>query len=446
MSVPVARATATRHVGRVQRHHALRLFMTAGAGVASAFALLSALLWRFAAGGDAAYEAMLAFAALGSVFALMAWRASQVNTTAAIVIVVLAVSMAATTVGALMGMGLDWIGLAFVPLLLCAVAPMLPPAATIALAAAHAVLLSMLAVMQVRGFWGGAVDGSIGTWLIAHGALLDTGVTIGLITRRVIDHTAADARAREQRFVGLLAVAADWYWETDSQLRFTHLSEQASGGSGLGADRRLGKAPWEIDNFGLDDDAMDAHRADLEARRAFSDLRIGRRSRDGRQRWLSVSGRPRFDARGVFLGYWGVGRDITAEHEAEHTRWATETRYRELFARSPSPLVLHRDGIVLDANVAALALFGARSPDDLIGCNLLDFYDLDDGSRQLAARRLAWLADLPVGEAAPPQQFGLRTPSGRQLAVQVASPCCRSTATRPSVCAPSRRATARRRC
>ncbi|MDH4059389.1 MAG: PAS domain S-box protein, partial [Aquincola sp.] len=98
-----------------------------------------------------------------------------------------------------------------------------------------------------------------------------------------------------------------------------------------------------------------------------------------------------------------------------------ETRYRELFARSPSPLVLHREGIVLDANVAALALFGAGAAGDLIGCSLLDFYDVDDGSRELASRRLAWLAELPVGEAAPPQQFGLRTPSGRQLAVQVSS-------------------------
>jgi len=268
---------------------------------------------------------------------------------------------------------------------------------------------------------GTTAHSSMGTWLIAHGALLATGVTIGLLTRRVIERTVADARAREQRFVGLLAVAADWYWETDAQWRFTHLSEQAAGGSGLEADRRLGKAPWEIEDFGLDADAMDAHRADLEARLPFSDLRLNRRGRDGRVRWLSVSGRPRFDARGVFVGYWGVGRDITAEQEAEHTRWATETRYRELFARSPSPLVLHREGLVLDANAAALALFGARVPQDLIGRRLLDFYDVDDGSRELASRRVAWLAELPIGEAAPPQQFGLRATSGRLLTVQVSS-------------------------
>ena len=34
-------------------------------------------------------------------------------------------------------------------------------------------------------------------------------------------------------------------------------------------------------------------------------------------RWLTVSGQPRFDPRGVFVGYWGVGRDITTQRAAE---------------------------------------------------------------------------------------------------------------------------------
>ena len=72
----------------------------------------------------------------------------------------------------------------------------------------------------------------------------------------------------------------------------------------------------------------------------------------------SVSGEPRFAADGAFDGYWGVARDVTEEMRAQRAFAASETRYRELFERSPSPLFLHRRGIVFDANPAAARLFG----------------------------------------------------------------------------------------
>jgi PAS domain S-box-containing protein len=320
------------------------------------------------------------------------------------------------------GDGLLSSGLAFVPLLLCAGATLIRPAATAALAALHALMLIGVAAAQARGWIGPPSQALQLVWpLAAQLTLLVVAAVIGVLMRRAIDASLARARSREQRFAGLLAVAADWYWETDAQLRYTHLSEPVSGASGLALQQRLGKAPWEVSDFGLDDAAMDVHRSDLELRRPFNDLRVWQRAAGGVTRCMSISGRPRLDERGAFLGYWGVGRDVTDEDAAESQRRATELRYRELFARSPSPLVLHRDGRVLDANVAALALFGAWEQKDLIGQSLLGFYDADDGSRALAAKRIERLASVPTGEAAPPQQFSLRTTAGRRLAVQVTS-------------------------
>ncbi len=315
------------------------------------------------------------------------------------------------------GQGVAWIGLATVPLLLCGAIASQPRAATLALVALQALLLLLLAGPLADA----ASPRAVVPALAAQTALLAVATAVGLLLGRAMAHSVARLRAREQRFAGLLAVAADWYWEMDAQLRFIHLSGPTDDEGAPFARRYVGSAPWQIDDFGLDADAMDAHRADLESRQPFSDLRLARRGRDGGVRWLSASGRPRFDERGVFTGYWGVARDITAQQRAEHVRRVTETRYRELFARSPSPLVLHREGVVIDANVAALALFGAWRPEELVGRPLLDFYDADDGSRELASRRAAWLAELPVGEAAPPQQFGLRIRSGRRLTVQVTS-------------------------
>ncbi len=158
-----------------------------------------------------------------------------------------------------------------------------------------------------------------------------------------------------------------------------------------------------------------------ESHQPFADLLLQRRTADGQAHWYSVSGRPRLDERGSFLGYWGVGRDVTAIKQAELAGIATEARYRELFARSPSPLVLHRDTRVLDANAAAQALFGVADAASLIGRSLLDFYDEEDGSRRFASERAQALNALPVGEATPAHQFVLHAPHGRRVVATVTS-------------------------
>jgi PAS domain S-box-containing protein len=397
----------------------VRLLTVIGAAVAGAFALLYALLPMPLA---ASRIAAAACAALALVYALLALWPRLLSLEPTVAVALLATTATAGVVAAFGGDGLLSSGLAFVPLLLCAAATLIRPAATSALVAVHALLLLGLAAAQASGRVNPGADAMQLVWpLVAQLTLLTVAALIGVLVRRAIDGSLARARSREQRFAGLLAVAADWYWETDAQLRYTHVSEPVRGASGLALEQRLGKAPWEVSDFGLDDQAMDLHRSELELRRPFSDLRVLQRTHAGAPRRLSMSGQPRFDERGVFIGYWGVSRDVTEQDLAESQRRATELRYRELFARSPSPLVLHRDGLVLDANVAALALFGAWEQKDLIGQSLLGFYDADDGSRELAARRVARLASVPIGEAAPPQQFSLRTTAGRRLAVQVTS-------------------------
>ena len=53
-----------------------------------------------------------------------------------------------------------------------------------------------------------------------------------------------------------------------------------------------------------------AHRP-TQADRTFSNLVFCRRDRNGRAIWLSESGIPVFDNRGVFAGYCGTTRNIT---------------------------------------------------------------------------------------------------------------------------------------
>jgi diguanylate cyclase (GGDEF)-like protein len=64
---------------------------------------------------------------------------------------------------------------------------------------------------------------------------------------------------------------------------------------------------------------MDAHRREVEAHQAFRDFQYAHAMPDGTFCWVSVSGDPLFDGAGNFLGYRGVGSNITEKkrHEAQ---------------------------------------------------------------------------------------------------------------------------------
>ena len=133
-----------------------------------------------------------------------------------------------------------------------------------------------------------------------------------------------------------------------------------------------------------------------------------------------MSGAPRFDAAGQFTGYWGVSRDVTSEVTAQQSAAASEGRYRELFARSPSPLMLHRNGIVIDANEAAARLIGVSHPAALRGFDLVSLFpegELRDRSR---ARALD-LESVPVGSSLPVMDSVIEALDGRRRVVQASA-------------------------
>ncbi|MDT8999393.1 PAS domain S-box protein [Paucibacter sp. APW11] len=263
------------------------------------------------------------------------------------------------------------------------------------------------------------VEQGLATYLVTHGLLLLGAIIVGLGTQRMVKRSLQEAAERNMRFRQMLSMAADWYWEMDREFRFTHLAEDRPGASGVDLSSRVGKTPWEIDQFGISDEEMDAHRADLESHRSFRGLVARRNTGDGTVRYVSVSGEPRFDAEGNFRGYWGVGRDVSNEVQAEQAIVATETRYRELFRRSPSPLVLHRWGRVLDANPAAMAMFGYTQRSSMIGQDLFSHYE--PGEDERARQRAAKIEGMPVGAMLPMAEFKLRTLSRRRRLVQATS-------------------------
>jgi len=254
----------------------------------------------------------------------------------------------------------------------------------------------------------------VGTHLLGIALALAAGVILG---RGVIRSRQA-AHQREQRFRRLLSLATDAYWEIDSDYKLVAAGQHDLEMRSLQAHTGLGRVPWDLPRFECDPATLDLLMADLETRSPFRDRPFSWRDRHGGWRSYLASGEPRLDARGVFRGYWGVARDVTAVMSARAALLATETRYQDLFACIPTPLVLQRHGRVIDANPAALHLLGLDSPAELLGADLLDYYEPGD-SRERERSRTEQLHTLPDGAALPVSHFQLQV-KGRVLHVQAA--------------------------
>ncbi|HSQ72197.1 MAG TPA: PAS domain S-box protein, partial [Rubrivivax sp.] len=206
------------------------------------------------------------------------------------------------------------------------------------------------------------------------------------------------------------------YWEIDHDNRLVAASGQDGESDVLSADTGLGTVPWDLPGFCCDAETLDRLQADLGSRVPFRDMPVSWAQEDGSARHYLLSGEPRFDQRGVFKGYWGVARDVTDVDAARAALAATETRYQELFTRIPTPLLLHRGGRVIDANPAAVAMFGHPDLTSMLGSDLFASYESGD-SRERARRRVEQLQGQPLGTALPVTDFRLQV-RGRRIAVR----------------------------
>ncbi|HZO04579.1 MAG TPA: EAL domain-containing protein [Burkholderiales bacterium] len=139
------------------------------------------------------------------------------------------------------------------------------------------------------------------------------------ITRDVTERRSAEAalRASEQRFRTLTELTSDWYWEQDAELRFVHTGGTSDARGGISPQAHVGLRRWELPRTEIVGDSWDEHRQALEARRPFTDLLLRRSSENGEIHYVSVAGRPVFDAHGCFSGYRGVAKDVTNRVAAE---------------------------------------------------------------------------------------------------------------------------------
>jgi PAS domain S-box-containing protein len=124
-------------------------------------------------------------------------------------------------------------------------------------------------------------------------------------------------RQSEERFRTLVQLSFDVYWETDAQHRFTHQEYAENLADAPARGYEIGKTRWEVPYLEPDEEAWRKHRQTLDAHLPFRDFELVRPVPGGKKRYASVSGLPRFDEAGRFVGYRGVGRYITERRRSE---------------------------------------------------------------------------------------------------------------------------------
>ena len=133
-------------------------------------------------------------------------------------------------------------------------------------------------------------------------------------------------RSDSERFRSLTALSADWFWETDAEHRLTWLSGGAPVMMIFGQGAAYGKRFWEAPGVDVDPEALARHLGQIKARQQFFDLEITRTDERGARVFHIVSGQLRRDANGAFLGYRGIGRDVTEQRSVERALAAAKER------------------------------------------------------------------------------------------------------------------------
>jgi PAS domain S-box-containing protein len=153
----------------------------------------------------------------------------------------------------------------------------------------------------------------------------------GAVTDVTAATRAEDAlRESEQRFRDYAETASDWLWETGPDHRFTHLSEQLAM-VGISPARRIGLTRWDFaTDIDEEPEKWRLHVAALEAHRPFRGFVFRVAADDGSAHYIAASGKPVFDAEGRFLGYRGVGSDVTVGVRAEQMEDALHKTQMEL--------------------------------------------------------------------------------------------------------------------
>jgi PAS domain S-box-containing protein len=128
---------------------------------------------------------------------------------------------------------------------------------------------------------------------------------------RTVKERTAELRESEARYRSLTELASDWYWEQDENMNFTKVSGPVLEMLGIRVDPLAGES-GAAEVQGWNEAERKELQATIAARQPFLDFVFSRVNADGSRQQFRVSGEPMFTQACRFIGYRGIGVEITA--------------------------------------------------------------------------------------------------------------------------------------
>src|SRR3989339_75003 len=123
----------------------------------------------------------------------------------------------------------------------------------------------------------------------------------------------AELRESEARYRSLTELASDWYWEQDENGHFSKVSGPVLEMLGIQVESLNGQKEAAQVN-GWNEVERNKLRVTIAERQPFLDFVFHRVNADGSQQTFQVSGEPMFNSSSRFIGYRGIGVELTLRH------------------------------------------------------------------------------------------------------------------------------------
>ncbi len=185
---------------------------------------------------------------------------------------------------------------------------------------------------------------------------------------------------------------------TNARREFEYVNQAFAQMLGYDAEKIIGKSARD---FIVDEDNVKQEREQAQRLRGVASAYEVRLKRsDGSIVPVEIFGVPR-SVDGKYAGSIAVLTDLTERKRAESVLQESEKRFRMLIELSPEASVVHCSGVIVYANPAALKLYAAKAPEELLGRKMMDFVHPD--SRDIVIKRVTQLAEgsatvLPIVE------------------------------------------------
>jgi PAS domain S-box-containing protein len=129
---------------------------------------------------------------------------------------------------------------------------------------------------------------------------------------RTVQERTAELRESEARYRSLTELASDWYWEQDEHGSFTKVSGPVLEMLGIRVPALAGDG-GDARDAGWNEIERQSLQATIAARQPFLDFVFTRVAADGATQRFQVSGEPMFNESCRFIGYRGIGVELTSK-------------------------------------------------------------------------------------------------------------------------------------